>query len=311
MMRLSLLFVVFWTALAANVRADEGNGHQLEIPVTSKLFGNRRTLRVLLPPGYHDAANDQKRYPVFYFTDGIAAMHGWGLADVATALWQSGDIPQIIFVAIDNGGATDTTENPARDRASEYLAYADQTWTDDPPEPEGQKFPLFLFDEVVPLINESFRTDDGMKIGLAGASYGAAVSLYTAMQHPDKIGWLLLESPSLHIGHGRMIGDARLLNEWPMRVYIGVGTAEGETLEAQLEMAENARLLSEIIQRQQDDRLGKVPDDQTAPETFFPANMTLVVKQGGTHWYDAWKQRLPRALVSILAPENLTNIGDH
>lgn len=36
----------------------------------STIFGNERTIRVLLPPGYDDKANAQRRYPVLYLLDG-------------------------------------------------------------------------------------------------------------------------------------------------------------------------------------------------------------------------------------------------
>ncbi len=41
------------------------------LQLTSQVFDNTRSIRVLLPPGYHDPENAGQRYPVFYFTDGI------------------------------------------------------------------------------------------------------------------------------------------------------------------------------------------------------------------------------------------------
>jgi hypothetical protein len=38
--------------------------------VTSKIFNNTRSIRVLLPPGYDAAANRSERYPVLYMLDG-------------------------------------------------------------------------------------------------------------------------------------------------------------------------------------------------------------------------------------------------
>lgn len=313
-MRFSLLFVLLVVSLTANAitldEADTDEERQLVLSLTSEVFDNTRKLRVLLPPGYYDSENAEKRYPVFYFTDGIAAWHGWGLQEVAETLWQQEKIPSIIFVAIDNGGSTDKTSNPVRDRASEYLPYNDQSWVENPPEPKGKLFPTFLFDEVVPLIDASFRTNGSQKIGLAGSSYGAVVSLYTAMKHPDRISWLLLESPSLRIGSGRMVEDARLHKEWPRRIYIGVGTTEGETLEAQQEMTRNAQLLSKAIKARQKGMRGTFPEEGKASQAFTAINMIFHMQQGGTHWYDAWKERLPKALVSVLAPENVSALGD-
>jgi enterochelin esterase-like enzyme len=40
------------------------------IPLESKVFGNKRLLRVWLPPGYSDTVASGKRYPVLYLFDG-------------------------------------------------------------------------------------------------------------------------------------------------------------------------------------------------------------------------------------------------
>ena len=70
------------------------------------------------------------------------------------------------------------TIDQVRDRASEYLPYPDQTWTDSPsPEPRGERFPAFLFGEVMPMIDSTYRTEtDGATTGLAGDSYAAVTA---------------------------------------------------------------------------------------------------------------------------------------
>src|SRR5258708_38705937 len=56
---------------------------------TSPIFRNKRWLRVWLPPGYDDAQNETRRYPVLYLND------GQNLFDRATAFagveWQGGE----------------------------------------------------------------------------------------------------------------------------------------------------------------------------------------------------------------------------
>jgi predicted alpha/beta superfamily hydrolase len=42
--------------------------------LTSKVFDNTRTVRVFLPPGYNDAANRERRYPVLYIKEVIPAI---------------------------------------------------------------------------------------------------------------------------------------------------------------------------------------------------------------------------------------------
>jgi|SRR5579871_5155193 len=55
----------------------QGSGPEVEpstkvesLLLTSKIFGNTRTIRILLPPGYDQPDNSKRRYPVFYFNDG-------------------------------------------------------------------------------------------------------------------------------------------------------------------------------------------------------------------------------------------------
>jgi enterochelin esterase-like enzyme len=258
-------------------------GRVVEIELKSEVFNNTRTLRVLLPPGYD---HSHRRYPVFYFTDGIAAFDAWGLPQVASDLWQEQAIREFIFVGMDNGGSTVESTEPARDRASEYLPYSDQTWTGSPPpEPRGQRFPTFLFQEVMPVIDGRFRTETGgPNTGLAGASYGGIAALFTAMKYPGRIGYLLVESPPLHIGNYQLLQDAATTTQWPQAIYLGVGTAEVDDLEGQTKIVDSVRSLQAVIQ-------GK------SSET----TVHLEIEEGGVHWYSSWRARLPIALQFLLS----------
>jgi len=255
------------------------------LTLRSKVFHNSRKLRVLKPPGYDDPKNLSVRYPVFYFLDGIAAFDAWSVPATAEALWRRRIIPPMLFVGIDNGGSTLESTNPVRDRASEYLPYPDQSWTTaDAPLPRGDLLPTFLFDEVMPLVNARYRTNAApATTGLAGDSFAGTAALYTAMKHPDRIGFLLVESPALHIGSGRLLTEAMSASAWPSAVYLGVGTAEGETPEIQTEMLANVRTLHSSLQR----RRPKI-------------RVHIEVTRGGAHGYDAWRERLPVALRWLL-----------
>lgn len=270
-----------WAQPASQPAATDETSPTREHRLTSNIFGNTRTLRVVLPPSYDDADHAARRYPVFYFTDGIAAMEAWGVASVTEDLWSRDEIQEYIFVCIDNGGSTLESTNPSADRASEYLPYQDQTWTEPPiPEARGDLFPAFLFDEVMPLIDSTYRTKIGAAhTGLAGDSFAGAAALYTGLKHPDRIGMLLLESPSLHVGENQSLRDAAATDTWPGAVYLGVGTAEGDTPEIQEQMVSLVRQLHNTHRAR-------------APKS----RSRLVIAKGGIHWYSAWKERLPGAL---------------
>jgi enterochelin esterase-like enzyme len=92
---------------------------------TSKVFSNKRAIRVLLPPNYHEGKNREKSYPVLYLNDGIMVFRGINLEETVHRLINDGDIQPLIVVGIDNGASTDKTKNPASDRANEFLPYPD------------------------------------------------------------------------------------------------------------------------------------------------------------------------------------------
>src|SRR4029079_14048055 len=92
-------------------------------PLTSKIFNNTRSIRVLVPPGYGAAENSRKRYPVLYMLDGQNLFDAC-LSDVSHAEWQVDEtvyrlirekaIPEMIVVGIDHASMK---------RAYELLSY--------------------------------------------------------------------------------------------------------------------------------------------------------------------------------------------
>jgi len=280
---LGLVFVMF--VAETPVHGDGANARQQEFELASNVFDNERTIRVLLPPSYFEPKQAEQRYPVFYFTDGWDAWHGWGLPEVAEQLWDEGAIPQVIFIGVNNGGRTHESKDPAVDRANEYLPYRDPFWSDERPDPNGGLFPDFLFNEVMPAVNDRFRTKTGAdNTGLAGSSYGGIAVLYAALVRPDRIGYLLAESPSLHVGRIEILELAAHQDRSPLRVYLGVGTAEGESAEDRADTVASVEELYVALERHMNDD-----------------SLRLVVAEGATHWYDAWKERLPVALTFLLA----------
>jgi len=246
----------------------------------SNIFSNTRTIRVWVPSGYDDASQSKSNYPVFYFTDGIAAFHGRHLNVTASGLIKSNKIPAAIFVGIDNGGSTLESKNPGSDRANEYLPYPDDFLIPAVPTPHGSRFPDFLEQEVRPLVESRYRTQKGA-VGLAGASYGAAVVLYTVLERPGTYRWLLLESPSLYIDNDRLLRRAVHFHQWPSKIYIGAGTKEGQG--DGREMVDDVNRLA-----------GAIGDN---------SDTCVVIVPGAKHDEDAWRSRLPAALGFLLGSD--------
>jgi len=194
--------------------------------LTSKIFGNTRSIRVLLPPGYDAAENSKKRYPVLYMLDGQNLFDAC-LSDVSHAEWQLDEtiyrlirekaIPEMIVVGIDHAGMK---------RAYEFLPYKD-SFNPDMEEPGGKRFPDFLVNEVMPFVNGQYRTLTGHgNTALGGSSYGGVATLYALMARPQTFGYGLMESPTIWVGMGQLIRDTAPLVALPKKMFIGFGSEE-------------------------------------------------------------------------------------
>jgi len=249
-------------------------GDLRRVTLESQVFHNSRTLRVWLPPGYDSTKQRRERYPVLYLNDGQDVFDGcvseypgqeWRADEAAAQLIRDGKVRPLIIVGIDNAGR--------RERAREYLPFPDETLRPAMPAVDGMKYPRFLLDEVIPLVNRTFRTDPAAEqTGIGGSSYGAGIALYTVFEAPGRFGRLLLESPSLYAHDDYLLHRAESFSKWPERIFIGVGTVQ--------EPVEDVDSLDGILTR---DGLG-------------PARLRMHRSPGAAHNPDAWASRFPEAL---------------
>lgn len=262
--------------------------------LTSKVFGNTRTIRILLPPEYHDYKNLDRQYPVLYLNDGLmvfdSAGPGLRIEEIIFKLYKENQLPPMIVVGIDNGACTDKTTNEIADRANEFLPYPDagflpnHTYKPEPPDPQGKKYPDFLINEVIPRLKQNYRIKSGQQnTAIGGFSYGGVSALYTVITKPGYFGKLILESTPLWIGpHYELIEDAKKSQQWPAKVYIAAGTNETDEEAFNNEGKKNQELLVSIIKKQ-------------SPDT----KIKLMREEGSTHGQDAWRNRLPAALIFL------------
>ena len=193
----------------------------------SKIFGNTRTIRVLVPPGYDAAANRGRRYPVLYLLDGQNLFDAC-LSDISHREWTVDEtvyrliggqaIPPLIVVGVDHAG---------KDRAHEYLPYKDYFGNPAMAEPAGKRFPDFLTDEVIRLVDARYRTLRGHpNTGIGGSSYGGVAALYALLAKPTVFGYGLIESPTIGVGMGQLVRDTSPLVAMPVKVFVGFGGRE-------------------------------------------------------------------------------------
>src|SRR5712671_6360152 len=206
------------------IRVEAATGDLRLHRFTSRIFRNQRFLRVWLPPGYDDAANQGSRYPVLYLNDGqnlfepstsFAGVE-WQVDETADRLIREGVIAPMIVVGIDNG---------AKDRFREYMPHRSL-------QPmmlrvQGRRYPEFLIKEVMPFVARNYRVATGPdNTGLGGSSLGALIALYTVLAWPGVVGRMLLESPSLWASNRQLIREVRARKDWPDRIFLATGTAE-------------------------------------------------------------------------------------
>jgi enterochelin esterase-like enzyme len=244
----------------------------------SKIFRNSRMLRVWVPPGYDDAENRGRHYPIFYLNDGqnlfdrATAFGGveWQVDETADRLIREKQIPPLIVVGIDN---------TQRDRIKEYLAYR----LYNPPvlRPQGKLYPRFLLDEVMPFLYQRYRIARGPEnTGLGGSSLGAMIALYTVMARPGLFGKLLLESPSFFVSNRRLLKESRAFRRWPARVFVAMGTREDGREDRDEEVVEDVKEFESLLRRAGlgEDRLLTINDE------------------GARHNEGEWAKRFPVAL---------------
>ncbi len=241
----------------------------------SIIFRNTRMLRVWLPPEYDGWG--ETRYPVLYLNDGqnlfdpATAFAGiaWRVGETAERLIAEKKIPPLIIVGIDHAG---------KNRVREYIPYRS---LDSLVRARGQRYPEFLRREVMPLIESYYSIAKGPEnTGLGGSSLGGLITLYTQLATPGVFGHLLIESPSLYVANRKILEECRRFQNWPSRVYLGIGSCEvGDPVKDEKAL-EDMRELERIM----------------LACGFDGHSLKVDVEQGASHTEAAWARRFPAAL---------------
>lgn len=287
---LALLCVgLLWavTAMAADAPAgckSTVSGNLQLHTLDSRVFGNTRTIRVLLPPGYDAPENESRRYPVLYLLDGQNLFDGclndvnqqeWGVDETVYRLVAEGRIPPLIVVGVDHAG---------KGRAHEYLPYKDYIGDPEMNEPAGKRFPDFLAGEVMPLVDGRYRTLPGrLNTGIGGSSYGGVAALHALLAKPGRFGYGLLESPTLWIGMGQLVRDTDPLIGMPARVFMAFGDRE-------VDDPVLSRKIIGLVRRVEANFRAAGYDD---------SSIRVVIEPEARHSELAWAGRLPGALTFL------------
>lgn len=170
-----LRIVQFYSIMLLCIACTSSYRSRIEtLVLNSKVFDNNRTLRIYLPKEY----DGKRTFKVLYLNDGqnlfgdneLGSKNEWRVDEILDSLLRNNVIEPIIVVDIDNAG---------RDRANEYLPWADIYLSPPIRKPNGKKYPEFLIGEVMPAIERNYKIRRGKEnTGIGGSSYGGLISMY-------------------------------------------------------------------------------------------------------------------------------------
>ncbi len=178
------------TSSLANGATDtqflQGLGDTRYHHVESSVIGRNYHIYVMLPDTYNNAPGIE--YPTIYLLD------GGGLFPLMTAYYHylnfGDEIPDAIIVGISYGGSTFEEGNY---RSSDFTAPSAERdfWGG------ADKFQTFLSDELLPLIEDTYRSKPSRRI-IFGQSIGGQFVLFTALTKPGLFWGLIASNPALH-----------------------------------------------------------------------------------------------------------------
>jgi len=279
-------------------------GHVETISLASTTFHNTRNLYIWLPPGYGDAANAQKKYPVLYILDGDSAFDACGAFlhdelhadETLTELITAGKIPPVIAVGIQNASdilghdANGQNIDGGRARSREYLPYPDDALQPVTNDVIGQQFPGFLEREVMPAVTSHFRALTGAQnSALWGDSYAGAQALYIALHRPDLFDRVIIESPSIQAGNGQLLRDSVSLVQTPGHIALGVGTEEA----AGAHLPNEKEISAAVV------RLDRTLAANLQAAAYMPPKVQFTVGEGAHHTTSDFGKRLAAGLLFI------------
>lgn len=170
-MTVGLALTVFVLGLIGCNGPPAITGEVLREDLYSERVGDTYRLLVRIPPGYDEAPD--RRYPVVFQLDATSFGPQFDItAGHASELAEEGEIPETIVVGV-GYPYDDETPNDTRGRWRDYT-----TIRSDGSPGGADLFLQFLSEELIPAIDETYRTDPSAGRALLGHSLGGFFALY-------------------------------------------------------------------------------------------------------------------------------------
>jgi iron(III)-enterobactin esterase len=176
----------------------------------SNVLSNDREVYVFLPPGYDE--NPQARYPTLYFHDGNESIVRSQMDQVVRDEILAGQVAPLIavFVAL----------------PSQNVRFAEYTFGT--PGSLGDSYESFIADELVPLIDQKFRTLATPEArGIIGASLGGLISFHIGYERDDVFRRVGGQSSSFFWNNSEIVNRLATGPKKALRVYLDAGNVDG------------------------------------------------------------------------------------
>ena len=266
--------------------------------IKSAVLNEERIVVVQLPKSYQ--ANPNKVYPVIYRLDGAGNIPL--ISAVMERLQNDNRAPEVIIVAIEN-------TNRLRDLYP--------TVNKEPQGPVGEgggaaKFLAFIEQELMPLINKSYRAHNFNVI--AGASAAGVFALYTMQANQDLFQAHIAYSPAVWWNYGAsvkatkaFINKSKDLNNY---VYINIGEEAGLMRERYNELQQalqsnslpNLRFFSDTFDSVSHNLTSVAGSFNAYHNLFLPKQMPISDLTDDVTSIDAYYQKLSQQWGEQIAP---------
>jgi len=236
------------------------NVHVLKDTISIDYLNENRTLRIYLPPDYHE---DTLRYPVVYFLDGNSLFDDmvlkgpeWQLDEVMDSLSLIGGKVSIV-VGIDN----------SEKRYSEYKPFK-STQEDEGQANSGDQHAERIATQLKTWVDSTYRTKpEANNTVIGGASLGGLMSYYIIASYPEIFGRALVFSPSLWVNKKVFDLHTKIRDLSKLKIYINIGEDEDGS------MVPNAKKLSKLLLK------------DGMPEQ----NLKFEIMENMGHWHPTWR----------------------
>lgn len=207
-------------------------------------FVEIRPVSVWIPPSYHQ--NEDKTYPVLYFMDGQNLFNpktsysrvDWALDEWADSLISTGQMEEVIIVGVWNSPKRYLEYMPEKSVdyfTDEELDRIKENTESSMERPVSDDFLKYLTQDIIPFINQEYRTKSEPEHTLiGGSSMGGLISLYALTEYPEIFGTALCVSTHWPAGNGITLRyfEENLPKPGSHKIYFDYGT---KTLDAEYE----------------------------------------------------------------------------